>query len=137
MDSKRFKVISVLLVLVLVILVILSIDVLKSNHNKKMVKVDIVKINNDYMGKALMLITGYNTNLSQDQKLAKAQVVMKIVGTSVENLLNDYSKKHNVLIVQSQAIASDSNAPLLDITQEIEKSINKTLDKNKLDEIAK
>jgi hypothetical protein len=69
--------------------------------------------------------------------MAKAQNIMKIVGSSVESLLDEYSRVNHVLIVQKQMLASDAGNPLVDITEKIEAQIDGKLNQQNLLNAAK
>ncbi len=119
---------------VILIILVCSLYNLATNFKKnkvetpqfKVVQVDLVKISSDYMQKAILLVAKVNDNaqLTPDQKMAKSQSIMKIVGNSLDSLLNDYSASHQVVILQKQMIASDMGYPIADITTEIESQID-------------
>jgi len=101
---------------------------------QKFVQVDLVKISSDYMQKSILLVAQVNQNiqLTPDQKLAKSQDIMKIVGTSLDSILDDYSKVNKVVVLQKQMIASDSGLPIFDITNDIESQIDSRINPDQL-----
>jgi hypothetical protein len=98
---------------------------------KNFVTIDLLKINSDYMGKALNLVTQVNANvqLSDAQRMQKAQNILKVVGGSVEQLANDYALNNNVIVIQKQ-VAMSGNIP--DITAQIESNIDEKLARDDL-----
>lgn len=98
---------------------------------KGFVTIDLLKINGDYMGKALNLVTQVNANvqLSDAQRMQKAQNILKVVGGSVEELTNDYALNNNVIVIQKQVVMS-GNIP--DITAQIESNIDEKLARDDL-----
>jgi hypothetical protein len=110
----------------------------KPVEQPKFVQIDLVKISSDYMQKAILLVAQINDNvqLTPDQKLNKAQEIMKVVGSSLDSLVNDYSSAHHVVVLQKQMIASDEGFKLADITAEIESQIDTRIDPNKLHDAA-
>jgi hypothetical protein len=101
----------------------------------KLVKVNILKINQDYTTKAVNLVLNLNqnnANITQEQRNSKAQAVMRIVGQSTQETMDDYSLKNKVVIIQAQALGSDAYAPLPDITNEIESQIDARINKDNL-----
>lgn len=106
----------------------------------KLVKVNILKINQDYTTKAVNLVLNLNqsnANITQEQRNSKAQAVMRIVGQSTQETMDDYSLKNKVIIVQAQALGSDAYTPLPDITNEIESQIDARINKDNLYNAAK
>ena len=88
------------------------------------------------MGKALNLVTQVNANvqLSDAQRMQKAQNILKVVGGSVEQLANDYAFNNNVIVIQRQVVMSGS---IPDITAQIESNIDDRLVHNDLVNAAK
>lgn len=121
----------------LVLIVVIAYTKLSNNRNLQVVQVDLIQINNDYMGKATKLVLEVNSQATSQEKIIKAQNVMKVVGASIESLLDEYSKKRHVVIIQKQMIASDAGYPLLDITNEIEAKIDSKLNQQNLFNAAK
>lgn len=105
-----------------------------NDGSSKLVQIDLIKINNDYLGKATKLVVAVDPNLSEQERSVKAQNIMKIVGGSLENLVDEYSQKNKVIIVQKQMIVSDKGNQIKDITNEIEAKIDSRINqKNLLD----
>ncbi len=106
----------------------------------KLVKVNILKINQDYTTKAVNLVLNLNqsnVDITQEQRNSKAQAVMRIVGQSTQETMDDYSLKNKVIIIQAQALGSDAYTPLPDITNEIESQIDARINKDNLYNAAK
>lgn len=123
--------------ILLVMVIVCGYSKVISNKNNQMVQVDLLKITNDYMAKATSLVLQVDPNVSEQNKMAKAQNIMKIVGSSVESLLDEYSRVNHVLIVQKQMLASDAGSPLIDITEKIEAQIDGKLNQQNLLNAAK
>lgn len=105
---------------------------LPNDNNSRFVQIDLIKITNDYTSKAISLVMQLNQNVTPEQKRAKAQRIMQIVGSSLEQLMNEYSVSNHVIILQKQMIASDAGSPLLDITEQIENKIDSKLSKDQI-----
>lgn len=110
-----------------------------SSNSNKMVTIDLLKIQQDYMSRAVGLVTQINSNqvLTEQQKYLKAQNVLKVVGDNVQVLSDSYSQKNRVLVMQKQAVMSDLGLPLHDITNELESQIDAVINKKDLDNAAR
>lgn len=106
----------------------------KSGDPIQFVQIDLVKISSDYMQKSILLVASVNSNssLTPDQKLAKAQNIMKVVGNSIDEIVNEYSKANKVVVIQKQMIASDAGYQLTDITDQVESQIDSKINPNDL-----
>ena len=125
MDS----IIQYLILLIMILIVSWGFNKYQNRHKPeelKLVQVDLVKISSDYMQKAVLLVASanQNNNLTQDQKMEKAQNIMKVVGMSIDSIINEYSTTNKVVVLQKQMIASDAGRPLYDITNEVESQID-------------
>ena len=120
------------LILFIMVLVWGYSKIIYANGNSKLVQIDLMKINNDYLGKATKLVVTVDPNLSEQERSIKAQNIMKIVGSSLENLVDEYSQKNKVIIVQKQMIVSDKGNQIKDITNEIETKIDSRINQKNL-----
>jgi hypothetical protein len=131
------SIIKLFCTVLLILVVVIGYTKVISNRNLQVVQVDLIQIDNDYMAKATKLVLDINSQATADEKMAKAQKVMMVVGKSIEELLDEYSKKNHVAIIQKQMIASEAGYPILDITTEIEGEIDGKLSQQNLQDAAK
>lgn len=101
-----------------------------NNKTTKFVQINILKITNDFTQNAISIVAK-NNNLTQADKMAQAKSLIANVAQLLSQELTDYSKKNNVVILQSQSIATDSGEQIKDITSTVENDIIYKISKDK------
>lgn len=96
--------------LISAIIVVLGMLIIK-HQQTKVVKIDLVAVTSHYT--QMMLSSSLRATSPNDPAVTK---ISEAVKNNLEPIISDYAKKHNVVVIQAQALV-DTTTP--DITQEI------------------
>ncbi len=100
-------------------IVVIGMIIIKNYMPPKLVKIDLISITTHYT--ELMM---KETALSNSTDNATIKKISDNVKANLEPVINDYVEKHNVIVIQAQAVISN-NTP--DITNQIIEQLDRKL----------
>lgn len=99
-------------------IIVIGMIIIKHQMPPKLVKIDLIAITTHYTELMLKETTGNSTDNPAVKKISDN------VKANLEPIINEYVKKHNVVIIQAQAVISN-NSP--DITNQIIEQLDRKL----------
>ena len=95
------------------IVVVIGMLIMKHQQPPRIVKIDLVAITNHYT--QLMMKDSFNSNTANNPAIKK---ISEIIKNNLEPVISDYAKKHNVVVIQAQALVSTDTPDITNIIVE-------------------
>ncbi len=95
------------------IIVVIGMLIMKHQQPPRIVKIDLVAITNHYT--QLMMKDSFNSNTANNPAIKK---ISEIIKNNLEPAITEYAKKHNVVVIQAQALVSTDTPDITNIIVE-------------------
>lgn len=98
------------------IIVVIGMLIMKHQQPPRIVKIDLVAITNHYT--QLMMKDSFNNGATNNGANPAIKKISETIKNNLEPAISDYAKKHNVVVIQAQALVSTDTPDITNIIVE-------------------